>query len=86
MAIGAYKHSDLSRQRERAWDIVAQITYFYMKSLFQPRFFIGDVTKSEYRPDHVPSLPLLKFLRAVLSFNLARKIFAFGFRQMTKLF
>jgi len=86
MAMGAYRYDDLSRQRERAWDIIAQITYFYMKSLFQPRFFIGDVTKSEYRPDHVPSLPLLKFLRTALSFTLTRKLFAFGFRQMTKLF
>jgi heterodisulfide reductase subunit B len=86
MAMGAYPYDDLARQRERAWDIIAQITYFYIKSLFQSRFFIGDVKKSEYRPDHVPSLPLLSFLRIILSFSPVRRIFALGFRWMTKLF
>ena len=86
MAMGAYRYDDLHRQRERAWDIIAQITYFYIKSLFQSRFFIGDVTRIEYRPDHMPSLPLLSLIRKILSSTPARRIFALGFRWMTKLF
>ncbi len=48
MAMDAYEYADLTRQRERAWDIIALITASFTKSLFRRRFFIGEPTKSSY--------------------------------------
>ncbi len=84
MAMGEYKYADLKRQRERAWDIISQITYTYTKSLFQGRFKIGDVSKNLYSPEVARSYPILRVIRALLSIGLFRKAYALGFRALTR--
>lgn len=84
MAMGEYKYADLKRQRERAWDIISQITYTYTKSLFQRRFKIGDVADIRYSPEVAGSYPILRVIRALLSVGLLRKAYALGFRALTR--
>jgi Fe-S oxidoreductase len=85
MAMGAYKYDDLSRQRERAWDIIILITSAYTKSLFQKRFPIGDVTDDRYDPRSTESSLSSRLLRAVLSPRPVQMLYAAGFRGLTKI-
>jgi hypothetical protein len=82
--MGKYKYHDLSRQIERAWDIVAQITYTYTKSLLQGKFKIGDVTDNRYKPEEVKAYPVLRLIRAGLSIGVVRWVYALGFRAITR--
>ncbi|MBN1574441.1 MAG: (Fe-S)-binding protein [Deltaproteobacteria bacterium] len=84
MAMGEYKNADLKRQRERAWDIISQITYTYTKSLFQGRFKIGDVSDNRYSPEVAGFYPILRIIRALLSIGIFRKAYALGFRALTR--
>lgn len=85
MAMGAYKYADLSRQRERAWDIIALITIAYARSLFQRRFFIGDPADIRYNPDVVPRNRALRLIRRLFSTPFTRGVYAAGFRAATSL-
>ena len=84
MAMGAYKYHDLKRQRERTWDIIAQITYAYTKSLFQGRFEIGDVTDNRYEASGEKRYTALRIIRACLSIAPVRWVYALGFRMITR--
>lgn len=85
MAMGAYRYADLSRQHERAWDIIALITLAYAKSLFQRRFFIGDPADIRYRPDKTPRNTLLRIIRRLLATRASRSVYAAGFRAAGRL-
>ena len=84
ISTGKYKYHDLTRQVERAWDIIAQITYTYTKSLFQGKFKIGDVTDNRYEPVVVRAYPILRLIRAGLSIGVVRWAYALGFRVLTR--
>ncbi|MBN2152213.1 MAG: (Fe-S)-binding protein [Candidatus Lokiarchaeota archaeon] len=67
----------------RAWDVIAIITYQLVRSLLDRPFRITAITydpgRSTFRPrSHV----LLRFIRALLSFRLARRFYARLFRLM----
>jgi Fe-S oxidoreductase len=85
MAMGEYKYADLTRQRERAWDIIALITLAYARSFFQPRFFIRDPADIRYRPDDVPRNTVLRIIRRLLSIRAVRGVYAAGFRATMRL-
>jgi len=85
MAMGSYRYADLSRQRERAWDIISLITLAYAKSLFQRRFVIGDPADTRYRPDDIPRNTVLRLIRRLLSARPARSVYAAGFRMLGKI-
>ncbi len=85
MAMGAYRYGDFTRQRERAWDIIALITLAYTKSLFQRRFAIGEPADIRYRPDEVPRNAVLKTIRRLLSSRATRGAYGAFFRTGVKL-
>ncbi len=71
---------------ERAWDIIAIITYVWILSLLQKRFYIKKITydqnKSTFRPKN---FYLLKFIRNAFKSSLMKKIFRKIFLLLTKL-
>jgi ferredoxin len=85
MAMGAYRYADLSRQRERAWDIISLITVAYTKSFMQRRFTIGDPADIRYLPDSKPGGLAAGLVRRLLSGRASRGAYAAFFRAGVKL-
>jgi hypothetical protein len=85
MAMDAYKYADLTRQRERAWDIIALITASFTRSLFQKRFFIGDPADNRYPPETDVASPFLVLFRRFLSITLVRQAYGAVFRGLMRI-
>lgn len=68
---------------ERAWDVIAIITYQLLRSLFQRNFFISSITYDTKRSTFIPrGRGLLGLIRRVLGIPLVRKVYAGIFRTL----
>jgi len=84
MAIGEelnYPHDHI----ERAWDIIAIITYEWILSLFKPNFYIKKVSYDEERTTFKPqNYTFLKLIRTAFNSSLIRKVYRKFFLVMMR--
>ncbi|MCK4828001.1 (Fe-S)-binding protein, partial [bacterium] len=61
----------------RAWDMIAIITYQLLVSVFQKKFFIKEITYDKEMSTFKPKkYRLLKFIRKMFSINIIRKLYS----------
>ncbi len=66
---------------ERAWDVIAIITYSLLVSTFKKNFFLGNITYDEVLSTFIPKkYLLLRLIRYIFDFKLIRIIYSKLFR------
>lgn len=67
----------------RAWDVIAIITYQWMRSLFGKNFSIEELSFGPGRSTFIPKrYPALRIMRRLFDIPLVRKIYALSFRTL----